>query len=295
MFVSAIEEVSKFTRPVHFVTRYYGSHVGVAGSGTIFFVNESGVAITCKHVVDLFSNIAPIRSKYQQFKLEKSGIPKTKQYDRRLTDLETKYQYSTNNIIDILANFIDATTDNPINFNVISHPTHDLSILIFQNFKNARYSSHAVFAKDSSGLKQGKFLCRLGYPFPEFRNFEYDPVSDQLRWTNTGFSHAPRFPIDGMVTRHLYDGTHIFGVELSTPGLKGQSGGPLFDTNGLVYGMQFMTKHLHLGFDMKNREIISDGKNIKVNNQPFLHVGHCIHVDIIKDFLRQHHVHFYEK
>jgi S1-C subfamily serine protease len=98
-----------------------------------------------------------------------------------------------------------------------------------------------------------------------------------------------------MVTRHFGepDGT-IFGVELSTPGLKGQSGGPLFNANGIIYGMQSQTNHLHLGFDMKNFELLSEGKKVRVTNQPFLHVGMCVHVDVIKNFLRENGVNFTE-
>jgi hypothetical protein len=34
-------------------------------------------------------------------------------------------------------------------------------------------------------------------------------------------------------------------LEMSTLGLMGQSGGPLFDTEGKICGMQFATNHLH--------------------------------------------------
>jgi hypothetical protein len=51
---------------------------------------------------------------------------------------------------------------------------------------------------------------------------------------------------------------------------------------------------LHLGFDLKEREIINEGKKTKVSNYPFLHVGYCIHVDKIKDFLREHAISFTE-
>jgi hypothetical protein len=81
---------------------------------------------------------------------------------------------------------------------------------------------------------------------------------------------------------------------MSTPGLRGQTGGPLFDTNGRVYGMQFATRHLHLGFDMHDKEIMQDGAKKKVSNYPFLHVGQCIHVDSIKAFLQHHQVPFTE-
>ena len=82
---------------------------------------------------------------------------------------------------------------------------------------------------------------------------------------------------------------------MSTPGLRGQSGGPLFDREGLVYGMQHMTSHLHLGFDIKDKEIIQEGKRMKVSNFPFIHVGHCIHVDRIKEFLILNSIKFYEE
>jgi S1-C subfamily serine protease len=98
-----------------------------------------------------------------------------------------------------------------------------------------------------------------------------------------------------MLTRHIQGDKEIAGIELSTPGLRGQSGGPLFDKEGTVCGMQSSTNHLHLGFDMKNFEYNLNGVKIKVTNQPFLHVGHCIHVDIIKKFLLENKIRFYEK
>ena len=116
-----------------------------------------------------------------------------------------------------------------------------------------------------------------------------------ISWTNDA-ARMVRFPIEGMVTRHFGDPTgKIFGVEMSTPGLKGQSGGPLFDTAGLVYGMQSRTNHLYLGFDMNNQELFSEGRKIKINNQPLLHVGHCVHVDILKQFLQENNITYFEE
>jgi hypothetical protein len=37
-------------------------------------------------------------------------------------------------------------------------------------------------------------------------------------------------------------------IETSTPGLRGQSGGPLFDVDGKVWGIQSRTNHYDLGF-----------------------------------------------
>ena len=175
------------------------------------------------------------------------------------------------------------------------HPTLDLAILEFKGFNKILYTSHATFIKDSSTIKQGKYLCRTGFPFPEFNNFKHNPVTDDIEWTNSGNPNSPSFPIDGIVTRFVGDSNGaIIGIEMSTPGLRGQSGGPLFDVNGKVYGMQSATNHLHLGFDIKEKEIIHDGKKSKVSNYPFLHVGICVHADKIKEFLTKHNIAFTE-
>ena len=84
-------------------------------------------------------------------------------------------------------------------------------------------------------FRPGDYLCRLGYPFPEFTNFKYNLSDDEICWTEENSISTPRFPIEGMVTRHLCDENgSVWGIELSTPGLKGQSGGPLFNSDGIV-------------------------------------------------------------
>lgn len=90
------------------------------------------------------------------------------------------------------------------------------------------------------------------------------------------------------------NGHEITGIEMSTPGLRGQSGGPPFGVNGTVYGMQFATNYLHPGFDLKDKEIFQEGRKNKVSNYPFLHAGICVHVDKIKEFLAHHNISFNE-
>lgn len=294
MFVDAIEEVGRFTRPIHFITRNYNDTIVTPGAATMFFVNEFACAVTCKHVIDLIGNRTYINQRYANFRRERDALVRNHHYQKHIRGLENKYDFGTETIAELSERFIDCTADPTLRFRWINHPKYDLSIIIFEQFQRPLYQSYAHFVKDSSILKQGKSLCRLGYPFPEFTNFKYDPEADEISWTNTGIIGTPRFPIDGMLTRHLVENGELYGVELSTPGLRGQSGGPLFDRNGLVCGMQSKTNALHLGFDMHNVSHNVNGKVVKVNNQPFLHVGHCIHVDIIKSFLAQNGVKFYE-
>ena len=57
--------------------------------------------------------------------------------------------------------------------------------------------------------------------------------------------------------------------------------------------MQFSTKHLQLGFDLIDKEILIDNKIKKISDYSFIHLGQCVHVDIIKEFLTEKNVVFY--
>ena len=293
MFVEAIEKVDLFTRPIHTITRTYGGLV-TAGTSTLFFVNESGVAITCKHVLSVIAQADEINKHYAQFKAERAKLIQDGTYKKKLYSLELKYKLKKETIVQVKNNFINAF-DRISDIQCHAHPTLDLAILIFKGFNSKQYSTHATFLKDSSQAKQGRYLCRLGYPFPEFNNFEYNASLDDIGWIATGNPNSPRFPLDGIITRFVGVDNQIAAIEMSTPGLRGQSGGPLFDRDGIVYGMQHLTSHLHLGFDLKEKEIVQDGKKTKISNYPFLHVGHCVHVDKIKEFLKEHGVKYYEQ
>ena len=293
MFKNAIGEIGKFTRPIHFISNIYGEKEIRPGAASLFFVNDQGVAITCKHVSSIMRQAGEISRQYQEFQKEKNLLLKSGSYNKKIKELKSRFGYDKpDNACQLLYQFVDAVDFKTID--ITEHPLHDLAILRMKNFTKTYYTGHAIFAKDSTELQPGLFLCRLGYPFPEFTNFTYDENSEFINWTNNTV-RTVRFPIEGMVTRHIAGAEgKIAGVELSTPGLKGQSGGPLFNTEGLIFGMQSRTNHLHLGFDMKNYEMLSEGKKIRITNQPCLHVGQCVHVDVIKEFLKENGVEFSE-
>lgn len=294
MFVEAIESVDQFTRPIHFILRYYTGSDIVPGTATLFFVNEDGFAVTCRHVARQILYANSVYENYMKFSGELRRFEKDPGFQTQRQLLESKYKINSETPIRILFNFINCVSAYK-SLSIHLHPTQDLAVIQFRDFESIQYQGHAVFLKDSKMIKQGRYLCRLGYPFPEFTNYRYNKEINDIEWVKSGRVNTPSFPIDGIVTRHIGEKNEVTGIEMSTPGLRGQSGGPLFDPNGIVYGMQSSTRHLHLGFDQVNREVITEGHRKRVSNYPFLNVGNCVHVDVIKQFLRDNKISFYEQ
>jgi len=292
MFEEAIQTAARFTRAIHTLRRSYKSEVIQPGAATLFFVNADGWALTCKHVAQLLQAAEQLGQKRRTFKAELSaglGQGKKKAWVR---ELERKYGLSKKTIFEAYSRFFNCFQgEGDIGIEV--HQELDVALLQFQKFPRLLCSSFPVFASDV-GPKPGKFLCRLGFPFPEFTNYDYDRDADEIRWTKTGREDTPRFPIEGMVTRRIrHTAVKFMGFELSTPGLRGQSGGPAFDAEGVVWGMQFGTAHLDLDFDV-SQEVFRDGKKKPVSSHSFLHVGGCVTVGVLKEFMKEHGVRFEE-
>lgn len=292
MFVGAIDTASKFTRPIHSIARTFGSNLPIPGAATLFFVNKDGWALTCKHVAEQVLASGNVNQQYSNYKQALAAGAPSKNAREFRRKLQKTYNYAANSAIELYFRFINCVQ--PLKLSAILHPTYDAALIKFEEFTQMSCSSFPVFATDDSALRQGKFLCRLGFPFPEFTNFEYDQQSDSIRWTQTGIQSTPQFPLEGMLTRHLIDNNQKpWGFEMSTPGLRGQSGGPAFDAEGKVWGMQYATNHLDLDFDV-NQMVMRSGVKKQVTDSAFLHVGYCIHVAELKAFMRQHNVQFAE-
>jgi len=293
MFTQAIEIAANFTRAIHSISRNYGSTSIQLGTATLFFVNSDGWALTCGHVAKQLAAGGVLARKANAFKNELSARRGTQKEKQLLKALEKKYGYTKSTPFELHNRFMDCVEGN-LKFQIIKHKEIDVALIRFKDYTRLLCDSFPVFPSDTSSLQPGKYLCRLGFPFPEFENFKYDKQNDRLVWTDTGRRDTPRFPIEGMLTRRVKDNKdNIIGFELSTPGLRGQSGGPAFDTDGKVWGMQCQTAHLDLNFDV-DQKVTRHGIEKRITDSAFLHTGRCVHIDVLKSFMKDNNIRFME-
>ena len=127
----------------------------------------------------------------------------------------------------------------------------------------------------------GTSLCKLGFPFHRIVP-EYDEQSGTFNLP-PGSVPLPFFPIEGIYARTLEMAPRSAGgapprfIETSSPSLPGHSGGPLFDANGRIWGIQSHTAHYALGL----RQVLPIGEGTGESPQQFLNVGRAIHISSI--------------
>jgi hypothetical protein len=293
MFTKAIEIAAKYTRPIHSISRNYGSTTIQPGTASLFIVNSDGWALTCGHVANQLAAAEVLAKKAQDFQSELATRHGTQKEKRLLKELEKKYGYTKSTPFELHNRFMNCVEGN-LTCHLTKHQEYDIALVKFDDYTRLLCDTFPIFPSDTSTLQPGRMLCRLGFPFPEFTNFAYDDKTDTITWIDTGRPTTPRFPIEGMVTRRIRDAEgKVFGFEVSTPGLRGQSGGPAFDTEGKVWGVQFATKHLDLNFDV-DQEVLRKGIKKRITDSAFLHVGACIHIDVVKAFMKENNVVFTE-
>ncbi len=163
------------------------------------------------------------------------------------------------------------------------HVSHiaDVGICRLEGFDSESIGAFPILRDTSiDPIDQGMSVCRLGFPFCDvpatYREEAAEFVLDERAFP------VPRFALDGIVARFnrrvTEDGaSSALFIETSTPGLRGQSGGPLLDRSGRVCGLQSHTTHVDLGFDAH----YSNDSGL-VTERQFLNVGAATHVDEIR-------------
>lgn len=282
MFVAALKRVAPYTCPV-IVSKRYSTGEVESGCATFIILNADGWNLTAAHVIaDLAAKQAHDRER-AEYEAAISAI----QSQTQLTGKQKKRQVAT--LRREAKKWITSVSywwgaDGLRTGDFITDPLADLAITRLEPFDPKTVAVLPVFRDPAEEIEQGTSLCRLGFPFHEISS-TYDEKADTFRLAD-GTLPVPRFPMDGIYTRGTIfvdeaSGRHVEFVETSTPGLRGQSGGPIFDVQGRVCGLQTRTRHLALGF---SPSVKRDGKEVR--EEQFLNVGLGAHVKEILSFLR---------
>lgn len=245
MFQNACKSLLKTIMPIVVVYRLKGGKVKW-GIGAGVPINDDGWFVTAAHIL---KNIAALD--------QQVGSPNA---GRGKNDRATHFSV------------ICGTTNARLDKAVI-HDELDLGVAKMEGFVAPPGFVYPRFRVRE--VEQGELLCRMGYPFVE---------GIRPTWSNEkGFSFANLFPVplfvnEALVSRFARLSSGIW-IETSSPGLKGQSGGPLADSEGNICGIQVNTKHYPLEFEGRGRNQV-------------LNVGRAVHAESVRRCLDENGINY---
>lgn len=280
MFADAVDKANNFTRPIVISFQKYSGKCET-GIGAFVVINKEGWVVTAGHILQQLNQLG------QQAiaNTKKIGDMKALQDDSSLTRKERQRQERAlkpkqDEITKCSAwwSFDGSSIDGGHLLGGI-----DIGFAQLRNFDPSWISEYPIFNED--GLRPGQSLCRIGYPFHTIVPV-YNEVKNSFELPE-GALPLPVFPNEGLFTRFVRanNGNKAFPfqyIETSSPGLKGQSGGPIFDLKGRVCGIQSHTSHYPLGFSPD----VPGGKKGEKEHQ-FLNVGRGVDAVTVAGAMRE--------
>ena len=254
MFQDTCRSLSSAVLPIVIATRQHRGKLEF-GVGAGMFINADGWFVTAGHVL------------HQLPKLEQQARASQSKQRPRGTDI-------THYVI-----MFGQKRGSAITAHVHTHI--DLGIARMDGVVPPSNHVFPRFRKNRD-VEAGELLCRIGFPFVG---------NHRPKWTaRKGFEFPTMFPVpmfvnEALVSRfiNVRSGNKDLGtwIETSSPGLMGQSGGPLADPHGYVCGIQVNTEHYPFGF-----------KGKKVRNQ-FLHAGRAITAQTVTKVLDKYGIEYF--
>lgn len=286
MFKSAIKKNLECVKPLATAYKTPYSDELVTNMYSLFLINEDGWALTTKSVANNIIVADKIHENYQKIREEllANKVPPKRIYK--------KYKIKDNDPV-ILRNVFLNTLDSWDGLKIFTHEYLDLALIKFENPSDFACNKFPIFAKNNP--EQGEYLCRLGYPYPEFSAFRYDYMTKELVLNRVIEYGLQVFPLDGMVTRYVADEKkNLTLFELSQAAFIGHTGGPIINDKGEIVGIQ-MTAAYKDTFSDINAKIKRNQKEIEINEYNFIPLSLCINVETIKEFLDKHEVKYETK
>lgn len=289
MFRDAYLIARQFTSPV-VLSRLTNSGQCSSSIGAYVVINSDGWIVTAYHIIEqlqrLLKEEQESNNHADQFKVitTEAGLA-PKERSKRLAKLGKLSPHHTSRCSVWWAR-------NAQLVDIEAIPAADLAVGRLEPFNAASVTTYPVFKDPTKDFEPGVSLCKLGFPFHSITP-TWEPASQTFKLPVNALP-MPLFPLDGTFTRvcQFIDPSNqghppILFVETSTPGLKGQSGGPTFDNKGTIWAIQSKTYHLPLGFDPP----VPNGKHGEKEHQ-FLNVGLGVHPTTMFELFNRRGINF---
>lgn len=291
MFSTAYTIAQLYTYPVIISYRKVNGECGAA-IGAFVVINENGWFVTALHIIQQIQELQQSNQQYH----ETLRIRKEIENDSSIKKGE-KDKLLKKNVVNP-----QAITDLSVwwgglgNGNVINGAglyDVDLATGQLEGYIKPENAVYPKFKDPAKSMTPGTSLCKLGFPLQEIR-----PVFDSATRSflmPAGTIPVPLFPSDGIFTRIVVvesptpQSYPAMYIETSTPGLRGQSGGPTFDIHGAIWAIQSKTQHYPLGFGQDQK---GSSRQTEFLQNQYLNVGWGIHSETIVGFLNQHNISF---
>ena len=222
--------------------------------GAGILLNKDGWVLTAKHVLEEAAKVLAEEARsraWESIKGDHSLSSKARQRALRNVGKRPKIKRAA-----VMWGQVGADVDE-------THVHNDIDLALFR-IANLTLGREFTPPKFRDGeIPAGEMLCRSGFALLEDKLVV---KWDDKERTFAANAMPPLFANSGIVSRFIDDGG-VQIIEVDSPGLKGQSGGPLFDEQGRICGMQFRTTHYPLGFNTRAPE--------------FYHVGQALHASTI--------------
>jgi len=281
MFATSTKRAAEFTRPVATcVRRLDGTIETMVGASVL--LNKAGWIVTAYHLIEGGATFEEDAAKLAELKrsfADPDGVPSVAD-GRLVTDRATWWgepglKFENLEIVEELDLVIGQLVP----------PIPDPAMF-----------SHPAKIKDPKNVELGASLCRLGYPFEDMGGVQFDNTTHGFDLPTSAFKAAS--PSDGLLvnTRAISAATDypfaLKTLELSSAGLRGQSGGPIYDRDGVVWGVQIKMEPWTYDFDLPrnhgsgSNHDPSDGhaKKDRLSHSHFVGVG--VHAETLVGLLR---------
>jgi len=221
VFVDAFALAEHFTRPIVISTRRLSGEVGSAVA-TYVLLNADGWFLTAGHVFDLWRGFELHLPEVRNYRAAEDAITADPSLNADQRHRAFKRLAGTADMAWIENCSAWWGTDG-LSFRDVSI-LGELDVALGRlEPTNLLAGPYPTFKNPDIGFRPGRSLCRFGFPFEQIA-VSFDPARsafslDQLQ--------LALFPIEGILTRIIAGtGTPAQFIETSSPGLRGQSGGP---------------------------------------------------------------------